>query len=104
MIDYGLEDSVNNIINQIPEELHKGDDEALVKRQEEMMRSGAGNYKTFLMFSATMQPLVEKMARQYLKFPAFIQIGEIGDKKMIEQKIEFVTHDNQRRTKLMQIL
>ena len=72
MIDYNLEDSVNAIINQIPEHLHKGEEEALVKRQEEMMCSGAQNFKTFLMFSATMQPLVEKMARQYLKFPAFI--------------------------------
>ena len=84
MIDYGLEDSVNTIINQIPEHLHKGDDEALVKRQEEMMCSGEANYKTFFMFSATMQPLVEKMARLYLKHPAFIQVGEIGDKKTIE--------------------
>jgi len=48
------------------------------------MRAGERNYKTFLMFSATMQPLVEKMARQYLKFPSFIQVGEIGDKKTIE--------------------
>ena len=68
------------------------------------MSKGEKNFKTFLMFSATMQPLVEKMAREYLKFPAFIQVGEIGDKKTIEQRIEFVTHDSQRRPKLMQIL
>jgi len=37
-----------------------------------MMATGEQNFKTFLMFSATMQPLVEKMAREYLKFPAFI--------------------------------
>mmetsp|Transcript_26414 Transcript_26414/g.35292 ORF Transcript_26414/g.35292 Transcript_26414/m.35292 type:complete len:85 (-) Transcript_26414:647-901(-) len=84
MIDYNLEDSVNAIIGQIPEHLHKGDEEALVKRQEQQMLTGEQNFKTFLMFSATMQPLVEKMARQYLKFPAFIQVGEIGDKKTIE--------------------
>ena len=72
MIDYNLEDSVNAIIDKIPEHLHKGDNEELVKKQEDDMASGVKNYKTFLMFSATMQPLVEKMARQYLKFPAFI--------------------------------
>ena len=32
MIDYNLEDSVNAIINQIPEHLHKGDEEAVVRR------------------------------------------------------------------------
>ena len=63
MIDYNLEDSVNAIINQIPEHLHKADEEALVRKQEAMMVSGEKNFKTFLMFSATMQPLVEKMAR-----------------------------------------
>lgn len=32
MIDYNLEDSVNAIIDSIPEQLHKSDDEAIVKR------------------------------------------------------------------------
>ena len=104
MIDYNLEDSVNAIIAAIPEHLHKADDENLVKQQEHMMMNGEKNFKTFLMFSATMQPLVEKMARMYLKCPSFIQVGEIGDKKTIEQRIEFVTHDSQRKQKLMQIL
>ena len=72
MIDYNLEDSVNAIIKQIPEHLHKSDDEVVAKRQEKLMCKGEKNFKTFLMFSATMQPLVEKMAREYLKFPAFI--------------------------------
>ena len=36
------------------------------------MIQGVRNYKTFMMFSATMQPYVEKIAREYLKFPAFI--------------------------------
>ena len=97
MIDYNLEDSVNAIIDQIPSTLHKAEEEALVKEQEQLMVEGKQNFKTFLMFSATMHPLVEKMARQYLKFPAFIQIGEIGAKKDIEQRVEFVTNDQQRR-------
>jgi len=72
MIDYNLEDSVNAIIGSIPEHLHKDDDESIVKQQEQMMATGEKNFKTFLMFSATMQPLVEKMARMYLKYPSFI--------------------------------
>ena len=40
------------------------------------MKLGQKNYKIFHMFSATMQPYVEKIAREYLKYPAFIQIGD----------------------------
>ena len=32
MIDYNLEDSVNAIINQIPDDLHKSDDEVTAKK------------------------------------------------------------------------
>jgi len=46
-----------------------------------MMLAGHQNFKTMQMFSATMQPLVEKMARQYLKFPVLVQIGEPGGSK-----------------------
>ena len=69
------------------------------------MVKGSANFKTMHMFSATMQPLIEKMARQYLKHPAIIQIGEPGgSKKDIEQRIEFVTNESQRKQKLTQFL
>lgn len=95
MIDLNLEDSVNFIIDKIPEQIHKGETEELVRSQEEEMVQGKRNYKTFMMFSATMQPLVEKMARQYLKHPSFIQIGEDGaSKRDIEERIEFITQES----------
>lgn len=101
MIDYNLEDSVNYILNSIPESILKANTEHEVKEQEQMMLAGHQNFKTMQMFSATMQPLVEKMARQYLKFPVLVQIGEPGgSKKDIEQRIEFVTNEGQRKQKL----
>jgi len=43
---------------------------------------------------------VEKLAREYLRFPAFIQIViSESDKANIEQRIEFV-NDGNRKTKL----
>lgn len=52
------------------------------------------------MFSATMLPQIEKMARKYLRAPAFISIGEPGGgKKDIEQRVEFVS-DSSKRNKL----
>ena len=72
MIEDNLEETVNLILDQIPEHLEKSNDEEIVQRQEEDMVAGIQNYKTFLMFSATMEPLVELMARKYLKYPAKI--------------------------------
>ena len=44
--------------------------------QEEQMFNGTRNFKVFHMFSATMQPYVEKIAREYLKHPVMIQVGD----------------------------
>lgn len=69
------------------------------------MQHGSRNFKVMHMFSATMQPLVEKMARQYLKYPAMVQIGEPGgSKKDIEQRFDFITNESQRKHKLIQLL
>lgn len=45
------------------------------------MFNGEKLYKTFTMFTATMQPWIEKLARKYLRFPAFVQVGQSKDKK-----------------------
>lgn len=45
------------------------------------MQRGEKFYRTFMMFSATMLPQVEKLARRYLRFPAYISIGKPGSGK-----------------------
>jgi len=58
-----------------------------------------------MMFSATMIPQIEKLAREYLHFPAYVSVGEPGSgKKDIEQRIEFLSSESQRRTKLQELL
>ena len=55
------------------------------------MVAGKSFYRSFMMFSATMQPSMEKLARKYLKHPAYVQVGDLGGaKKEIEQRVEFV--------------
>ena len=75
MIDYNFEEAINKIFATIPEEIEKSREEDEVLAQEQQMIDGTRNYKTFHMFSATMQPYVEKLARDYLRFPAFIQVA-----------------------------
>jgi ATP-dependent RNA helicase DDX23/PRP28 len=73
MIDYEMEESVNFILEAIPQNLNKtGEKEHEVAFQEGQMARGERFYKTFVMFSATMLPYIEKIARKYLKFPAMV--------------------------------
>lgn len=106
MIEMDLEESVNNIIASIPESLQKSDDEYELRKQEEEMAQGKSFYRCFMMFSATMQPEIEKLSRKYLKHPAHVQVGEPGGaKKNIEQKVEFINGgESQRRRVLAKLL
>jgi ATP-dependent RNA helicase DDX23/PRP28 len=52
-----------------------------VALQEQQMIRGEKFFKTFTMFSATMLPQIEKIARKYLRYPAMITIGEPGGGK-----------------------
>eukprot|EP00347_Sterkiella_histriomuscorum_P020962 403335789 len=104
MIDLDLEESVNFILESIPSNLQKSDKEREVMEQENQMIKGQKFMKTFVLFSATMLPQIEKLARKYLRFPAFISIGEPGGgKKDIEQRIEMMS-ESQKRNRLQQLL
>ncbi|KAJ3738868.1 P-loop containing nucleoside triphosphate hydrolase protein [Lentinula detonsa] len=58
------------------------------------------------LFSATMPPAVERLARKYLKRPAVITIGEAGRAvDTVEQRVEFVHGgEEKKKQKLLEIL
>lgn len=63
-------------------------------------------YRQTLMYSATMLPNVERLAKQYLRRPAMVTIGSAGQiVDSIVQKVESIPNDlKKRKTKLIQIL
>lgn len=64
MIEMDLEEAVNNIISSIPAHLAKDADEQAARMQERSMKvDQATPCTTFMMFSATMLPEVEKLAK-----------------------------------------
>mmetsp|Transcript_41981 Transcript_41981/g.64283 ORF Transcript_41981/g.64283 Transcript_41981/m.64283 type:complete len:97 (-) Transcript_41981:480-770(-) len=91
MIEMDLEESVNKILSAIPSHLRKSSDPEEAMEQEEKMFNGEGLVTSFMLFSATMAPEVEKLSRNYLKHPVHVQIGDLGSaKKEITQRIEFI--------------
>merc|ERR1719201_2098073 len=97
MVDAGFEDYVRRTLLAIPSSNMKADDEDAVFQQELQSKAGHRKFRITQLFSATMPPAVERIARQFLRHPAYISVGDPGHaKKDIEQKLEFITEAKKR--------
>lgn len=56
------------------------------------------------MFTATMPPAVERLARTYLRRPAVVYIGSIGRPTERTEQIVYMVTEQDKRRKLMEIL
>lgn len=56
------------------------------------------------MFTATMPPAVERLARTYLRRPAVVYIGSAGKPVERTEQIVYMVSENEKRNKLMEIL
>lgn len=71
MIDMGFEPQVVGVLDAMPSSNLKPEDE------DEMLEDDRV-YRTTYMFSATMPPAVERLARKYLRRPVIVNIGSVG--------------------------
>uniref|UniRef100_A0A2K5R3P2 RNA helicase n=1 Tax=Cebus imitator TaxID=2715852 RepID=A0A2K5R3P2_CEBIM len=106
MIDMGFEPDVQKILEHMPVSNQKPDtDEA--EDPEKMLanfESGKHKYRQTVMFTATMPPAVERLARSYLRRPAVVYIGSAGKPhEHVEQKV-FLMSESEKRKKLLAIL
>ena len=85
--------------------LLKSEDEDQAELQVQTAVAGHQLFRITAMFSATMPPEVERIARKYLRHPVVIKIGDetSGKNKRIEQRVVFVT-EGQKKTKLTEEL
>ncbi|KAI0565688.1 DEAD box RNA helicase [Gracilaria domingensis] len=82
MIDMGFEPQLAQVLECIP-----GEDR-----------------RTF-MFSATMSPAIERLARSYLKDPVVISVGETGKAAdNVNQRVEYFTSEARRRSRFIELL
>ena len=56
------------------------------------------------MFTATMPPAVERLARSYLRRPAVVYIGSVGKPTERTEQIVYMVSAAEKRKKLVQIL
>ncbi|ORX87071.1 P-loop containing nucleoside triphosphate hydrolase protein [Anaeromyces robustus] len=103
MIDMGFEADVNFILDQLPVSNIKPDtdesENSITNRVNKTL------YRQTVMFSATMPPAVERLARKYLRRPAIVNIGNVGQAvDTVEQIVEFINDDNRKRARLIEIL
>ncbi|KAI0065445.1 DEAD-domain-containing protein [Artomyces pyxidatus] len=105
MVHLGFEVDLTFILDKLPSEAMAGEDqgEAMDVDSEVMVKKGRTRVTT--LFSATMPPAVERLAKKYLKRPAIITIGEAGRAvDTVEQRVEFVTGDEKKKIRLLEIL
>lgn len=97
MVHLGFETDLTYILDALPEGAMDGEvDKMEVDDEGGIVRIGRTRVTT--LFSATMPPAVERLARKYLKRAAVITIGEAGRAvDTVEQRVEFVNGDEKKR-------
>ncbi|TVY41635.1 Pre-mRNA-splicing ATP-dependent RNA helicase [Lachnellula subtilissima] len=106
MIDLGFEESVNKILDALPVGNEKPDtDDAEDPQAMSRHLGGKDRYRQTMMYTATMPSAVEKIAKKYLRRPAIVTIGNIGEAvETVEQRVEFVSGEDKRKKRLNEIL
>ncbi|PSS03608.1 P-loop containing nucleoside triphosphate hydrolase protein [Coniella lustricola] len=106
MIDLGFEDSLNKILDALPLSNEKPDTEEAENAQLMSKYLGSkGRYRQTMMYTATMPPLVEKIAKKYLRRPAIVTIGNAGEAvDTVEQRVEFINGEDKRKKRLGELL
>lgn len=92
MVDLGFEVDLNIILDAMPS---ASDGEA----------ADGGTSRVTHLFSATMPPEVERISRKYLRKPAYVTIGLVGEAvDTVEQRVEFISSDAKKAARLTEIL
>ncbi|KAK9458064.1 P-loop containing nucleoside triphosphate hydrolase protein [Dipodascopsis uninucleata] len=106
MIDLGFEEQVNKILDALPVTNVKPDNEDAenVQLMSKFM-GGKERYRQTMMYTATMPPAIERIARQYLRRPATVIIGNAGQAvQTVEQRVEFVSTEEKKKRRMGEIL
>lgn len=95
MVNLGFELDLNYILDSLPSD---GMGENAMEVDNAPATKEEGKTRVTTLFSATMPPAVERLARKYLRKAATITIGEAGRAvDTVEQRVEFVQGDEKKK-------
>lgn len=97
MVNLGFEADLTFILDKLPSDTLKGEDEGVSMNVDGAMVK-RGRTRVTTLFSATMPPAVERLTRKYLKKPAIVTIGEAGRAvDTVDQRVEFVQGEDKKK-------
>ncbi|KAF1950699.1 P-loop containing nucleoside triphosphate hydrolase protein [Byssothecium circinans] len=101
MITMGFEEEVNKILDALPVSNEKPDTDAA----EDPLAMSRGGYRQTMLYTATLDTAIERVAKKYVRRPARVTIGEQGKAvDTVEQRAEFVPGEDKRKKRLQEIL
>ncbi|XP_022705260.1 probable ATP-dependent RNA helicase DDX23 isoform X2 [Varroa jacobsoni] len=105
MIDMGFEPDVQKVLDHMPVTNQKPDtDDAENEAFLLANFNTSQKYRQTVMFTATMPPAVERLARTYLRRPAVVYIGSVGKPTERVEQIVHIMNEPDKRRKLVEIL
>ena len=105
MINMGFEPDVKRILDFLPVTNLKPDSEEAEDATTIMANfASKKKFRQTVMFTATMAPPLERLARNYLRRPATIKIGSAGKPTERVKQIVIMCSENEKRNKLVEIL
>ncbi|GIY06648.1 probable ATP-dependent RNA helicase DDX23 [Caerostris extrusa] len=105
MIDMGFEPEVQKILEYMPVTNQKPDTDEAEDEEKLLANFNSKNkYRQTVMFTATMPPAVERLARSYLRRPSIVYIGSAGKPVERVEQIVYVVSESNKRKKLLEIL
>ncbi|XP_047470621.1 probable ATP-dependent RNA helicase DDX23 [Penaeus chinensis] len=105
MIDMGFEPDVQKILKFMPVTNEKPDNDD-AEDEDKLLQNflSKHKYRQTVMFTATMPPAVERMARQYLRRPAYVYIGSVGKPVERVEQVVYMVSEQEKRKKLLDVL
>ncbi|PVH94982.1 pre-mRNA-splicing ATP-dependent RNA helicase-like protein prp28 [Periconia macrospinosa] len=100
MIDMGFEEPVQRILEALPVSNEKPDTDAA----EDAVAMSQAMYRQTMMYTATMESAVQRIANRYLRRPAIVEIGSGEAVETVEQRAEFIPGEDKRKRRLQEIL
>lgn len=99
MVHLGFEVDLTFILDALPSDILHGEEHISDSMDLDEYPSKKARTRVTTLFSATMPPAVERLAKKYLRRAAVITIGEAGRAvDTVEQKVEFANGDEKKKS------